>query len=286
MLLANFPIVNQLAAPVSAPDGVDENAVDNCFVAAPTAMLNWLTDASLDPDAVLDAVYPGDSYSGGGNSWDPPLLAFYRAHGCILDDARWADDSNVGDVLAYVRGELDQGRPVLCTWPSQWGIETRDTATGYHAVVCIGYDPGSYIYMNVWGGEYQTYPADWSASRLVNAGSMRRVAAVSYTGLGSGFADYAAAHNLTAPLVTPGEVATGNPNIPGEAFACFAPDAAHPAGVYLYYTQANGVQDDRGPWLVLELWQHLHAAQTPAPDPTIAAKAAAYDRMLIASKLS
>lgn len=267
--LPAFPSVNQL-------DG-SSNADDNCFIVAPADCINWLTGSAYTGAEVLVDIY-GDGYSGGGDSWAAPALAWYEAHGCHLDAAQWADDNNVGDVLSYVRNQIDAGHPCVTTWPSLWGIQTRDTAGGFHAVVCYGYEPdGSFDFANPWGGILQNYPGDWVASRVVNAGAMWRLQAVNYTGLGAGFEAYATQHGLTAPLVTPGEVRTSDPRFPGESFAVFAPEPSRPAGTFLYYTDAGGVVDNRGPWLVWELfsdWQaakatiaKLQSAPPPAPAP-------------------
>lgn len=292
--LPSFPPINQLHEPAS--DGQpDENANDNCWAVAGVAAVNHLMSTGYNGDELHDYVY-GQGYIGGGNLSDPKALAWLTMRGCHLDAGMWASDQNIEAVMAYVRRHLDLGHPVVATIPSQWGVQTRDTATGYHAVDIIGYSSTGYQIMNPWGGGEPWMAGSWLPDRIVNVAAVWRLggATVAWKRNSDGTATDAHGHHagtgIAARLFADGESAvdgltseTYPPFMPGECFLALE------NGALYTWSAAEGVRTDRGGIVVDNLWQRIGqleamlalkeaVVRVPA-DPAVIARAAAFEQI-------
>lgn len=98
-----------------------------------------------------------------------------------------------------------------------------------------------------------------------SGGGSTPVSTVDVKGLGSGFARFAQAHNLSCvsrDASGQGEhTYARDKNGKASTFASFAPTAEFADGVILYYDEATGeITPTKAPWVAAALWQELDAA--------------------------
>jgi hypothetical protein len=276
-MLINAPLVDQLNEPTS-DGGPDESARSNCVPAClSSCLMAFHPGQQYNGDELRDAVY-GEGNTG---ATDPAHYAGYlSAHGVALAQIDHPDGQSL---VSAIVDALRRGEAATGGIPSMWGNDYAGQnmvafAQSTHEVLWCDTDGATFLTaMNPWPVDgahafYQTESLGWWAQRIVYGRifTLARIGAttvVDTSGLGPGFAAYVSEHNLTATHVTAGEVDTGNPAVPGEAFAAFAD------GTILYYSHAMGVRADRGPELVAELWAEIVALRaqvakleaTPAP---------------------
>lgn len=160
-LLAGFPLVNQLAEPTS--DGQpDENARENCVVAALAAALEYLLQRPMHGDALKDRVY-GQGFAG-------PLDIARFVDLCAAWGVTLAPHFGDGaELVAALHAGIAVGEPMLVTMPSDWNDAPADLVhfAGFtHVGAACGDFPGFIRVMNPWGGFWQDEPDAWWRARL------------------------------------------------------------------------------------------------------------------------
>ena len=161
-LLPNFPLVNQLSEPTS--DGqTDENAQNNCVVASIAAGLEYLLGRSFNGDQLKDAVY-GQGYTG-------PMAAshFVGYLQNSLGIHLYSVSGTQAELVSALHANIQAGRPVLVTMPSQWGTAPADPTNpsgSTHVGIACGEGPGVIRVMNPWGGFWQDQSDAWWQARL------------------------------------------------------------------------------------------------------------------------
>lgn len=144
-LIPNWHYINQLNAPVSEADGVDENKNQNC-VAACVAMCLWtLTGTEFEPDQVKDAVY-GEAYVGPQSA--AAYVKYCADHGMSLTPT----NGQPWDLIEGMKNNLDAGKPSLFTVPTDW--QGAGKATSSHVMVALGWDGNASLFTiaDPWGG--------------------------------------------------------------------------------------------------------------------------------------
>ena len=158
-LIPNWRYINQLSAPVSEDDGVDENKNQNC-VAADVAMCLWsLTGVQYSPDQLKDAVY-GEAYTGPQSA--AAYVKYCADHGMTLTPT----NGQPWDLIEGMKRELESGRPSLFTVPTRWqdNVDTGST----HVMVALGWNGNTSLFdiADPWGGIPRQLSGVYLAPRL------------------------------------------------------------------------------------------------------------------------
>lgn len=158
-LIPNWRYINQLNAPVSEADGVDENKNQNC-VAACIAMCLWtLTGVQYSPDQVKDAVY-GEAYVGVQSA--AAYVKYCFDHGVTLTPT----NGQPWDLIEGMKTDLEAGKPSLFTVPTNWQGAADSQST--HVMVALGWDGvnSQFTVADPWGGVQQHFSGVFLAPRI------------------------------------------------------------------------------------------------------------------------
>lgn len=140
----------------------DENARNNCVAASVAEGLNILTGKRFVADELKDAVY-GQSYTGVQAAWR--YQQYCHDRGVLL--SRFTGSQ--AELVATVRRQVTQGRPVVVTMPSQWAHAPAHPAHpggSTHVGLAVGVGPHAIRVMNPWHGFMQDASDEWWAARL------------------------------------------------------------------------------------------------------------------------
>lgn len=140
----------------------NEDARNNCVAASIAEGLTMLTGKRYLGDELKDAVY-GQRYTGVQAAWR--YQQYCHDRGVLL--SRFTGSQ--AELVATVRSQVTQGRPVVVTMPSQWAHAPArpahpDVAT--HVGLAVGVGPQAIRVMNPWHGFMQDASDDWWEARL------------------------------------------------------------------------------------------------------------------------
>lgn len=149
--LANFPHHDQRTE--ATKDGrPPENGNYDCVATSFACAIQYYTGQFVSGDELKDAEY-GESYRNAGTA-----LSQYVDQASDLARAKYGVtavplNGDPWTLVRYIHQEVDAGRPVEATIPSQWGLTRAQTAGGStHCIVFFKTYNGGLVAMNPWGG--------------------------------------------------------------------------------------------------------------------------------------